>query len=1723
MTRFAAVLVATGGLLALAIAPSFAATPVETGFRPTAQVAAPSALVSQPESGKVSFNLFPSIPAGSPPIGASWYTDIQYPRTNQTVTFYGFASDADNDIATYAWNWGDGTTAAPDAIPQAPHAYSAPGTYTVRLTVTDLTAQSTSYENTIVVRDNWGPAGVGVYPPTNAATYPKAGVSNTYNFYGYDQEQPYVDPLQWHIDWGDGTTSDPAADSPDPQVSHAYANAGTYVIHYSATDQDTATHKTVYGVPMAVTVAVHPGPISVGWYSDTNYDTATTGQTVTFTGYATDPNDTGLTTYEWDWNGDGTYDTTSNDAAGTGSPGSSQATHSYAQPGTYAVGLRVTNVDGGKSTYSYTFSVTNPLNGPIGYLYSDTDYGYYGYAATAGRAITFYGYVYSLPIGVTATQYVFHWGDGTGDTSTASGQTQHTYASPGTYRPSVTITLSNAQTLTVQYASYVFDPNSPYGTYLSGPLQVVDNAPPDYAYAYVTNDTGCLHANTSLGFTLVGNDPDGGHIATFDVDWNGDGTFDSSGIAASSDTATINHTFTTDGHYTVIVRAHDSDSPAKAYTDLFDANGVDITADNCAPFGYVTHSPDLPQTNKSIAFDASYSYDLDGTVQSYQWDWNQDGTYDSTGVSAAHTYSTDGLHYYTLKITDNQGLSSYSTQSVETHTGNHLPQFLGLYISDTTPNTAQTVYFDAAGYDDDGTITQYKWDWDCNGVVDQTTSSPSTSHLYASPGTYHPCVKLVDDDGGTVSSSLSQTFTVTVSAAVPGGSLAWAPIEPHPGTTINFTAFASSPNGAINQYTWHWGDGTADTVTTVPNANHAFATASTFPVSVTVRDTTNATGTISQGVTVMSNWPPHAFFTASPQCTTTSTSITFDATGTYDSDNAVVSYHWDFNDGATADTNTVTTTHSFSTPGTYLVKLVAKDAGNASSAAYERDITVQSGNCPPQDVYFTYSPQSLPSGSPISFTGHAVDPDGSITSYTWSWGDGTSDTISPTSGGSTTMHTFANPGLYTVQVIARDNQGLAGEPYALQIVVGVDTTPPTVTLTTPANASFTNDTTPTYSGTAGNDVNDSASVTVKIYSGPTVSGSPVQTRVATRSGTSWTIDGSPALADGTYTAQAQQADAANNIGFSAPHTFTVDTAAPIVTVTTPASSSSTNDTTPTYSGTASAGTGDSTTVVVKIYAGSSASGSPVQTLSPTRSGTSWTIDGTPALAEGTYTVQASQSDAAGNTGTSTARTFVIDTTAPVVTLVTPAASAQTNDTTPTYSGAAGNITGDSTTVVVKIYSGSSVSGSPVQTLSPTRSGTSWTIDGTPALASGTYTAQAAQSDAAGNTGTSTAHTFVVDTVAPVVTLVTPAASAQTNDTTPTYSGAAGNLTGDSASVTVNIYAGSSVGGAPAQTLVAARSGSTWTIDGSPALAAGTYTAQATQTDAAGTTGTSAAHTFVVDLTAPTITLTAPAAGSNSTSGTPAFAGVAGIATGDSASVTVNVFSGGTATGQPFQSLVTTRDGVTGAYTVNANPALPEGTYTAQAVQADGAGNSGTSTANTFTVNGPPIVTLTTPSAGAVLSDNTPTLGGGRGTAAGDLPTVTVYIYAGTTATGSPVQTLTDTGSGSTWQVTAATLADGTYTAQATQSDATLTGVSQAVTFRINTTPPVMCVVPRLVGKTLLAAKSLIRKAHCRLGAVTYARSRTVGKGHVISQSRRAGRRYPANTKISLVVSRGNRP
>ena len=93
-----------------------------------------------------------------------------------------------------------------------------------------------------------------------------------------------------------------------------------------------------------------------------------------------------------------------------------------------------------------------------------------------------------------------------------------------------------------------------------------------------------------------------------------------------------------------------------------------------------------------------------------------------------------------------------------------------------------------------------------------------------------------------------------------------------------------------------------------------------------------------------------------------------------------------------------------------------------------------------------------------------------------------------------------------------------------------------------------------------------------------------------------------------------------------------------------------------------------------------------------------------------------------------------------MTLTQPASAASTA-LTPTFAGAAGTAAGDSSQVTLRIWSGSAATGTPVQTRTATQSAGAWSVAASPALAPGTYTARAEQTDNAGNTGQSAAVTF----------------------------------------------------------------------------------------------------------------------------------------------------------------------------------------------------------------------------------------------------------------------------------------------------------------------------------------------------------------------------------------------
>jgi PKD repeat protein len=141
----------------------------------------------------------------------------------------------------------------------------------------------------------------------------------------------------------------------------------------------------------------------------------------------------------------------------------------------------------------------------------------------------------------------------------------------------------------------------------------------------------------------------------------------------------------------------------------------------------------------------------------------------------------------------------------------------------------------------------------------------------------------------------------------------------------------------------------------------------------------------------------------------------FDASGSDDPDGSIAAYAWDFGDGATG--SGVTASYSYAVAGTYTVTLtVTDDRGASASTAQDVTVSAPPVNQPPA-ASFTFTCTDLT----CSFNGGgSSDPDGTISAYAWTFGDGA------TAAGVTASHTFAVAGAYDVTLTVTDNGGLTG-------------------------------------------------------------------------------------------------------------------------------------------------------------------------------------------------------------------------------------------------------------------------------------------------------------------------------------------------------------------------------------------------------------------------------------------------------------------------------------------------------------------------------------------------------------------------------------------------------------------------------------------------------------------------------------------------------------------------
>jgi len=236
------------------------------------------------------------------------------------------------------------------------------------------------------------------------------------------------------------------------------------------------------------------------------------------------------------------------------------------------------------------------------------------------------------------------------------------------------------------------------------------------------------------------------------------------------------------GTYYVMIRAYST------YSGLSLTGSYSAPSSNNAPVAsFIYNCSDL-----SCTFNGSNSSDSDGSIVSYSW------SFGGSNASANNTFASAGTYNVTLTVTDDDGATDSSSQSVTVTT----PANVAPTASFTSSCNDLSCSFNGSGSSDsDGSISSYAWSFGGSGST--------VSNTFASAGTYNVTLTVTDNDGATD----SQTNAVTVAAPPVGNVLlngvAVTGLSANTGNDIIYTM--NVPAGATNiSFAMSGGSGDAD-------------------------------------------------------------------------------------------------------------------------------------------------------------------------------------------------------------------------------------------------------------------------------------------------------------------------------------------------------------------------------------------------------------------------------------------------------------------------------------------------------------------------------------------------------------------------------------------------------------------------------------------------------------------------------------------------------------------------------------------------------------------------------------------------------------------------------------------------------------------------------------------------------------------------------------------------
>jgi gliding motility-associated-like protein len=294
-----------------------------------------------------------------------------------------------------------------------------------------------------------------------------------------------------------------------------------------------------------------------------------------------------------------------------------------------------------------------------------------------------------------------------------------------------------------------------------------------------------------------------------------------------------------------------------------------------------------------------------------------------------------------------------------------------------------------------GTISNYLWDYNFDGTIDNTTLNGSNSFLTA--GNFTTQLTVISN----LNCSATQLIGVTI---YPNPITAFTANSVCSGNGTLFTSTSTISSGSITNYQWQFGDSTSSILS---NPSHTYSTSGIHNVLLTITSNNNCSSTYSTSIEVYPKPTPN--FSTSIVCFNQATTF---STSSSISSGTINKYLWDFDNNGTNDDSTVNPVHIYPTWGTTLSKLKIISNYNCANQIIH-PILVHAN----PTVQF-YAPSTCLSHT-TSFTNNSASIDGSIANTLW---DFNADFI-PDAMTTNPTHYFSIAGVYPVQLEIQTQYG----------------------------------------------------------------------------------------------------------------------------------------------------------------------------------------------------------------------------------------------------------------------------------------------------------------------------------------------------------------------------------------------------------------------------------------------------------------------------------------------------------------------------------------------------------------------------------------------------------------------------------------------------------------------------------------------------------------------------